>query len=424
MAGRIRQRRALLLGIWIWVLCEVGAWATVRSLEGQPVSHAMLRSRQLSLADQELRARNERPGGRKPTRADRGLEYRHPYLGFVSKDSDRLADGITFLMSSNLGDPSSACFQEETFVVGIAGGSVAANLVHAFGKQLLRTLESSPLLAGRDVAIIGLANSGHKQPQALISYLFLDSLGVRFDAVMLLDGFNEVSLHVGAAARSKMLPVYPRQWVSRLGIGLAEGSVLARFDILKASQAEAAEDILGSHLRHSWIRQLAWFRSNRSLTGRVQVLEEQLASSGGLDVERTGPPRSYESLNEQFDDLVGIWTRASRALFHMCQASDTLYLHFLQPNQYLQGSKPMGSEESGISLDMKSKYAQRVPVAYPLLQAAGEQLAEEGVLFHDLTTLFADVQEPIYVDSCCHMNREGSKLMGQAMLEALLAALR
>lgn len=424
MAARSLRRRVLLLGTWIWILCEIGAWASVRILEGQPVSRAVLHSRQLSLADQELLARNKGPAAHKHTRADRSLEYRHPYLGFVSKDSDKLAAGITFLMSPDLGDPSSACFQKETFVVGIAGGSVAANLVHVYGKQLLRALRASPLLAGRDVVLVGLANSGHKQPQALISYLFLDSLGVRFDAVMLLDGFNEIALHVGAAARSKMLPAYPRQWVSRLGMGLTEGSLLARFDIQKARQADAAEAILESPLQLSWIRQLAWYWSNRTLDKRVQMLAEQLATSGELSVERTGPLRSYESLDEQFEDLVGIWTRSSRALFHMCQASDTLFLHFLQPNQYLLGSKPMGPKERGVALDMESKYAQRVPLAYPLLQAAGAQLAQEGVLFHDLTTLFGELQQPIYMDTCCHMNRQGSKLMGQAMLEALLAALR
>ena len=424
MAVKKRIRRALLLGLWVWFLCEIGAWAAVSAFEGQSVSYATLRSRQVSLADQELRARSQEPGARERTRADRVLEYRHPYLGFVSKSASKQTEGMAFLMSPKLGDPSSACFQEETFVVGIAGGSVAAGLVKTYGAQLLRDLEASPLIAGRDVVLIGLANSGHKQPQALISYLFLDSLGVRFDAVMVLDGFNEVALHVGAAAKSKMLPAYPRQWVSRLGIGLAEGSVLARFDIQKARQADAAEVVLDSPLWRSWIRQLAWYRSDRALERNVEFLGEQIASSGELNVERTGPPRSYANLAEQFDDLVGIWTRSSRALFSMCQASDTLYLHFLQPNQYLEGSKPMGPKERSVAIAPDGNYAQRVSVAYPLLQAAGAQLAEEGVLFHDLTTVYAEVQEPIYVDTCCHVNQRGSQLMGQAMLEALLAALR
>ncbi|MFT7676545.1 MAG: hypothetical protein ACI8QC_000516 [Planctomycetota bacterium] len=424
MAGKIRRRRALLLVIWIWLLCEAGAWATVRTLEGQAISQAMLRSRQVSLADQELRARNAGLDARKRTRADRGLEYRHPYLGFISKSAKERVHNIVRMMDPALGDQSSACFQEETFVVGIAGGSVAANLTHAYGAQLLRELEASPLLEGREVVLIVLANSGHKQPQALISYLFLDSLGVRFDAIMVLDGFNEIALHVGAAAKHKMLPVYPRQWVSRLGIGLAEGSLLARFDIEKANQADAAETVLESPLRRSWIRQLGWYRSNRVQDERIRILEEQLETSGEMDVERTGPPRDYTNQEEQFTDLVNIWTNSSRALFEMCAASGTLYLHFLQPNQYVAGSKPMGPKERGIALTPGGKYEKRVNKAYPMLQAAGAQLAAEGVLFHDLTDVFADVQQPLYVDDCCHVNGMGSTLMGTAMLEALLAAIR
>ena len=418
-----RLRRALLFGLWLWLVCEVGAWATISTLENQATSHAVLRSRQLSLADQELRARREGINPRKRTRADRSLEFRHPYLGFVSKDADKGIQNIVFLMSPELGDPSSACFQEETFVVGIAGGSVATNLVRSNGRQWIRELEASPLLNGRKAIIVCLANAGHKQPQALISFLFLDSLGVKFDALLLLDGFNEIALHVGAAAKHEMLPAYPRQWVTRLGMGLAEGSLLARFDIEKADQANAAEAILESPARRSWIRQLLWYWPDRNHVKSIQSLESQLAASGEINVERTGPTRKFRNRRAQFQDLVGVWERSSRSLFELCQASDIRFLHFLQPNQYVEGSKPMGDVERAIAVDPEGKYAGRVQVAYPMLQKAGERLAAEGLAFHDLTGIFDGIREPLYVDTCCHVNREGSRLMGKAMLEALLATL-
>ena len=49
-------------------------------------------------------------------------------------------------------------------------------------------------------------------------------------------------------------------------------------------------------------------------------------------------------------------------------------------------------------------YGRAVPIGYPLLQRRGSELREAGVRFHDLTMMFKDVEEPVYSDSCCHLN--------------------
>jgi hypothetical protein len=106
----------------------------------------------------------------------------------------------------------------------------------------------------------------------------------------------------------------------------------------------------------------------------------------------------------------------------LCLANGIEFHHFLQPNQYLEGSKPIGPKEARVAILPQHPYAEAVRRGYPFLRAAGAELRAEGVSFHDLTQVFADVSDPLYVDDCCHVGAEGSAIVGDAIAEALLAA--
>jgi hypothetical protein len=41
------------------------------------------------------------------------------------------------------------------------------------------------------------------------------------------------------------------------------------------------------------------------------------------------------------------------------------------------------------------------------------------VRFHDLSRVFAEVEEPLYVDDCCHFNRQGNRLLADAVVAAI-----
>jgi hypothetical protein len=56
---------------------------------------------------------------------------------------------------------------------------------------------------------------------------------------------------------------------------------------------------------------------------------------------------------------------------------------------------------------------------WPHLAAAGGELAAAGVAFHDLTGLFAERRETLYIDDCCHLNVRGNELLGEAIGRAL-----
>ena len=117
-------------------------------------------------------------------------------------------------------------------------------------------------------------------------------------------------------------------------------------------------------------------------------------------------PASREDAYRQLADL---WRRSSLQMHRLCAANGILYLHFLQPNQYVPGSKPMGRAERARAFDEQQPYRRPVEEGYPWLQRAGAALSRDGVRFHDLTRIWEDVAEPRYHDTCCHVNRTGSE---------------
>jgi hypothetical protein len=56
---------------------------------------------------------------------------------------------------------------------------------------------------------------------------------------------------------------------------------------------------------------------------------------------------------------------------------------------------------------------------YPGLIEAGKRLPARGVDFTDLTQLYANVPEPIYIDDCCHVNGHGQDLVAQRIYDEI-----
>jgi hypothetical protein len=120
-----------------------------------------------------------------------------------------------------------------------------------------------------------------------------------------------------------------------------------------------------------------------------------------------------------YEELASIWRRCSEQLDRLCRADGIVYVHFLQPNQYVPGTKPMGAAEERRAWLASHPYRRGVEEGYPRLISAGRMLVAEGVDFHDLTQLFAGTREPRYVDTCCHLNRAGNAALAHAVAEVL-----
>jgi hypothetical protein len=268
---------------------------------------------------------------------------------------------------------------------------------------------------------------GYKQPQQLMALTYALSLGERIDLAINLDGFNEVALPITENLKEGVNPFYPRGWSARVaGAPSIEGlRIIGRITLAKDERLRRTRLCASRPLAWSATCHLLWSTLDRRLARHVFEEEQALA--------RLGPHgRSFLARGPAFDDLprpqvcrllADHWARASTLMFDLARARRVPYMHFLQPNQYLPGSKPMSREERLVAISSGHPFQSAIEDCYPLLIAAGKALAAQGIPFHDLTGLFAGHPEPLYSDVCCHYTREGNRLVastiGKRAVEAL-----
>jgi hypothetical protein len=344
-------------------------------------------------------------------------EIVHPYLGSVLAQRTPEDDYGFGLELSPLQRRS-----PDKLIVAATGGSLAFMTFRDARALIEQRLRSAPRFAGREVVLLPLALPGHKQPQQLMALSYLLALGAEFDVVVNLDGYNEVALPAVENVAHGVFPAFPRLWSFRIP-GLASSASLRGLGaqaLLETARAEAAVLSAEAPWRYSPTASLLWRSANRFLLHRLgrERLRTALEGSGSRSFEATGPARRYSDEGALHAELAALWMQSSLLMHQLCRANGIEYLHFLQPNQYLPGSKPLSVEER-IVARRASDYARAVELGYPRLVEAGRALAARGVRFHDLTRLFAEVEATLYVDSCCHVNAEGSRRIGSAIAEAL-----
>lgn len=82
----------------------------------------------------------------------------------------------------------------------------------------------------------------------------------------------------------------------------------------------------------------------------------------------------------------------------------------------------MTPDENESAYDIRSGYAKRVRRGYPLLLRRGQEMAGNGISFHDLSMVFWGRQETIYVDTCCHYNHLGYQIVGDAVAALIVGS--
>jgi hypothetical protein len=355
------------------------------------------------------------------------LQVIHPYVGYVespeSNNPGLLADmeGLQVNELGLMGDRPPIERSRDEVVVGITGGSVALFLSIKGAAALEEKLHSFPAFRNKKIRIVRLALGGYKEPQQLMLLTYLLSLGSHFDVLINIDGFNELVLPVSEYLGAGLNPAYPRSWPE-----FAVGMDLGPRTIRVARLLEAKDR------RCAWVNRMNYFplRSSYFANAIWKMLDDQ--SGPALDAERreifrvdwgsfpyflTGPRLGLRTPTEMISAVVPIWEQSSIQLSRLCKANGIRYFHFLQPNQYIVGSKPMGKEEARVAIkkDTTQSYGPAAALGYPFLQEAGPRLRRAGVSFTDLTRIFANHPEPLYVDDCCHVDKHGNELLAEAI---------
>jgi hypothetical protein len=399
---------------------DLGQWATPRALHSE---------RSALLSDRDAEANGDDEGARWSP------EYVvHPYLGYV------LDSRFDHIRRMEIGGSDSTNFgfdlvepglffppDPETLVVAVTGGSAALGLAtHRADELRTRILEGAPAPVGR-VVVLNLALPGFKQPQQLLTVNYLRALGAHFDVVVNVDGFNEIALGPAINSAQGVAPVFPYGWLHRVAdFDPPARETLARMALEHDRRTTTARFFGRRPLRWSATAGLVWRLIDLRFAHRISEMESSLAAPT-TDRQPTftvrGPDRGLETIDAVILDQAAQWASASAIMHSLTEASGGLYLHFLQPNQYVEGSKPMTEVEARSVINPEEPSAAYVRRGYPVLSDYGERLSAQGVRFVDLSMLFQDVEEPTYFDDCCHYNDLGEELVAAAVARAVVEEL-
>ncbi|MCA9054008.1 MAG: hypothetical protein KDA75_09235 [Planctomycetaceae bacterium] len=369
--------------------------------------------------------------------ANQGLEredYRqipHPYVGIITPptlDTDHVDDALFVnVLGFPLRTPPVQKCRSDRLLVGIVGGSVARHFATYGGRRLREQLTKSPLIAGRNVDVICLANEGFKQPQQLMAVNYSLSLGGEFDIVVNLDGFNELVVADGNY-QVEANTAYPRSWRFATAKDEWWNSSRGVFQMrrLQRERRELADDARLSPWRFLALRQLWWRIRDIRLRDQFRLAAQESSrsradSNPARDFGVLGPREKFASDEELLSRLTSLWEDSSRQLQHLAAGERFLFLHCLQPTALLEESKSLSRREQTIVGETEMRQKELVRAGYPQLRTSAVRLAAHGEQFRDLTNVFADVTETVYVDAC-HLNQRGNDLLAERIAQEILDA--
>ena len=433
------QRRAsfcLLTLLLLYGALEVASFALVWLIGGQPFSFEQAAARRAA-----AQAGGSGAAAQLEARAGHGPQFwsesqvAHPYVGSVI-DVDRAAAGqVAASREINAYGfhgplPFAQPGEDEAVVerIAIVGGSFAVQFCLAQRLRLEQAL--MPRFDGRPVRVHCLGQGGMRQPQQLAAVAFFTAVGARFDLVINIDGYNDVTLPVLYNWRRGMYLYFPHGWDVKISRRPDAATLAAAGEatLLAEARAGLARTFDAAPLSWSVTAQLVWGLMDDGLAARWHAAQAALAlpeepprwQAASDEFAARGPPLAYDDEATAQRAAVAVWADSSRALRALVEGGGGRYLHLLQPNQYVADSKPLSAEElAGGVVDPDSFYAPSAIAGYRLLIAAGRQLPGEGLAFVDLTQLFASVAETVYADNCCHLTPSGYALVGDALLRIL-----
>jgi hypothetical protein len=342
----------------------------------------------------------------------------HPYFGYTL-DPTRTpfpADEFGF---PNTRSPLSPR-DPDVLRIGVTGGSVAMFLAAKHGQLLRGEIAAALGKPVESTEIVNLAVGGYKQPQQVMVLSLMLALGAAFDVIVNLDGFNEVALHPCENGTKEVDASYPRNWYFRVDPfkSSAERLLAARIEV----QRERMK-LLDKELdRRSFAPARSMIRLGKRVAGRaLQRLEDEFRRSTfpDLSYQSKGRGRTYSNDQEMFRQLAAIWKNSSALLDDMCRARSIQYYHFLQPNQYFPGTKQLTLEERALFYHDGHPFRFGAEKGYAYLVQACQELRASGIWAFDVSGIFRDVHDTMYIDACCHLNEAGNRRVSQQIASTM-----
>jgi len=353
------------------------------------------------------------PGQRYDPMRDYGGVRAHPYLGYILN-----------------GRLPSVPEREHEFIVGLFGGSVMDKMIPTNKDAFIARLQAAGVASGRKIEVVYMGANGERQPQFLQALSYYLSRGAHFDAVVLLDGINEVAhaLNNEHHGISQYMPYFGYmvnlREMGHLG-GLAENEVR---QLLRVERAREAVKYWQSVYRKSpsaFIGVLAYEMAYRRYNGYMTAANDLQNSES----REKGASNLYLEPSSNVNDAAILaratanWAKSSIMMHTLLAAEHVPFLHVLQPVKFYTAWL---KEHSRPKIDNIGDDYTEVAVieGYPMLLEQAPALIADGVSFFDATGIFNSVSEPVYADPCCHFNKKGADIIMNAIADALIKQLK
>ena len=336
---------------------------------------------------------------------------RHPWYGYTAHWPDYALNNY----------PTTTANRDGVVVVGLIGGSVAAWALPAFRQEVERYFQEHNL--NKNPVIVGLGFRTMRQPQQAMIAAHALLQGRQFDVIVNLDGFNETQfLHLNAG--DGVPPTFPDRWSELAELTPRETRLVGQIVPLRQRQSELVRTSQTSRWRHSAVFGILNRYQLQRTRSRIDQLNRQLAAITAHHNLAKGPIRPFADIADLHTHAVRVWYRSSLLLAQLAELGGAQYYHFLQPNQYAPGAKPLTDRELACCYRPGSYFRENYPKVHPQLVDYGRKLRRQKVNYFDLTRIFADNHETLYADNCCHFNARGNELLAAAMVERIAPALQ
>lgn len=363
----------------------------------------------------------------------------HPYFGYVDKS------GVThkptnarwrFVEASqqninNHGLLSEVDYpfikaNENQYIIGIFGGSVADVFAVVGKEKLVENLQQNDFFKDKEIIVLDFAKGGYKQPQQLMLVTYFLSIGQDFDMVINIDGFNELTMGY-------------RNNQDYLDISMPSTTVMQGFSKLTDQNTTEKIGALANINRDKrQLNELARIINNNKFaslnfvleqyyTFRLNRYEEEINNFS--QTESPNYPEtsllfmtSVEELLEDhhlFEEIATMWAENSIIMNQLLSTRGINYFHVLQPNQYYS-NRVFSSEEAAIALDDNISFKPIIEQGYPAFIAKFDTLKENHVNFYNGIPIFDNELGIVYIDDCCHYTQLGNDLLADFIAKSIL----
>jgi hypothetical protein len=316
----------------------------------------------------------------------------HPFYGFTEANQVGFDSDVSVERNFISISPSKLN-NSQTIKVLVLGGSVASHLS-------LSRLNIQPFLLASKLndnyntnkfVVYNAAFGGGKQPQQFFKLIYLDLLGFKPDIIINYDGFNEIALPFAENLPKELNAIYPRNFDELVASSLYDGQCFEVNNFLLS---------INSYVPLLELSKWIYVRScHNAATG-------QDSNSSGWN------PVFSQEKQEYLNRTLKVWELSSNKIYDFAVQNEIPYLHFVQPNQYLAGSKILSELEKTKFLSYEP-YKTPIEYYYKYLEINNLKTPNK----YDHRYLFIDENKTVYSDKCCHFNLIGMKKITNSIIK-------